>query len=190
MSPFVQEFGGGRNSEFSSECLFHRSLRKKGNLVKKVSGLTGTLQINLATKVITRHEDEAEHESEIVEDAIERIRRIEESLIDKYRHGQGSSGPPVKPDVVLDAGTAIANLKQKAKELEEKWHSLAPRREAEGQKKYDFLWEMVINGLWYAVQDSLTISRETGEPFWPELSAPEARGTRRADSDTPPPSRR
>jgi hypothetical protein len=152
--------------------------------------LTGPLEIDFSMKIMTQHEDEVTEGEKIVADAKERIVRFEESLIERYRHGQGSQGSPVKPGTVLDRETAIKNLREKAKRLEDMWQkTLQVRLEDYGPQK-NLMWEDIINWLWNAVQDSLTISRETGEPFWPELSAPEARGTRRADSDTPPPSGR
>jgi hypothetical protein len=188
MSPFVQYCGGGRNSKCLGKYNYNIA-DEIDKTVKKISGVTGPLEINHPMRLLTELEDEVKDEAKIVEAAKDKIMRFEERLIHKYRHGRGDSGPPVIPGIVLDKETATANLKQKARELEEKWQSLEPTRE-EQHMKYELKWEMVINELWHSVLDSLTVSRKTGEPFWPELSAPEARGTRRADSDTPPLSRR
>ena len=140
-------------------------------------------------KIMTGYEDEVEDGEMIVAEAKDKIARIEESLIEHYQHGQGSDGSPVKPGIVLDRETAISNLREKAKELEDIWQKTLQVRSEDYGPQSDLMWEDLINWLWNAVRDSWTISRETGEPFWTELSAPAAKGSRQADSDTPPPSR-
>jgi len=142
--------------------------------VQSVSGLVGPLGLKLNMRIVIDENDE----HKITEAAQRKINDYEVQLIEEYRAGRGGDDEWAKRDDTIDTNIATENLKSEAKAIMD-----AHRAEmvVYGDALEDLQWEQVMNMLYDRIRDSLSINPNTGESFWPALSVPEARITRRGN---------
>ena len=140
--------------------------------MQSVSGLAGPLGLRLNTRIVTDEKDE----HKITEAAQRKLSDYEVQLIEKYRAGRGDDDEWAKRDDTIDTIIATENLKSEAKAIIDAYRA---ERVPYGEALEDLSWEQVMNMLYDRIRDSLSINPNTGESFWPALSVPEARNTRR-----------